>query len=271
MFIWGLKHQEEDFSFYGTISPADRRWWYFAVDTWSNQCRDCRAETYRLLSLQFAHSGVPHLAVNLVGLLFYGSYLEVFQGGLVTGVVFQLGVALATLGQNFYYAFGSLVGCSGGVYTLIGANVANAMLNGDFMRTHTRDLICGIIAVQLLLDGLLYVVYFNPSSGYAAHFTGFVVGALAVPAFGYAKIPSNYKLIARALCSVCLIILVVVMLNFYIKSWPPTRHYALPFHSDSRSNCCEDAMVLVTVQGMSVDDVLEGYYCDGNALVKRDE
>lgn len=244
-------------------------WKYFSVDTWENQCKDCRAETYRLFSLQFVHAGISHLVVNLIGLLFYGSMLEPFQGGLVTGLIFQLGVGMGAIGQHFYYAFGTLVGCSGGVYALIGANLSNAILNGDVMKTPARVLVGSVLTIQLLLDSILYLANFSTTSGYPAHFSGFVVGALAVPAFGHTMIPTNKKLFVRGLCSICLIILIVCMTNSYITDWPPSRHYALPFHPDTRASCCEDALVLVTVQGLSVEQVIENYYCDGFSLVQR--
>ena len=206
--------------------------------------------------------------MNLIGLLAFGSLLEQFQGSLCTGVIFELCIAISTLGQNFYSPYGSLVGCSGGVYGLIGGNLANIIINKQFMDMAKFALILYLVLSQIIVDTILYFLWFNPYYGYAAHFTGFITGLLATLAFGVLHRTTG-KLLVSLTALALLISMIVYLFQSYFTVWPPFSHFQLPFHSGStgETTCCEQILNLVHNYHVDYASVIAQYSCNGYTLI----
>lgn len=76
-----------------TISIPNHQWWFY-TGAWYPSCEDMRAESHRLLSFQFVHSGVLHVASNCIVLLLYGSFFEMHHpyGHLAVFLIYEFSV-----------------------------------------------------------------------------------------------------------------------------------------------------------------------------------
>lgn len=138
-------------------------------------------EWWRLLSATFLHFGATHLAMNMLGLYFLGTYVELALGMrrfmtiyLVSGVGSMLVTTLLTLSMESGTGVRLVVGASGAVMGLMGA-IAAIFLQG--WRQHkapgARDrlrAIGGIVAVQMIFDLM------NPQICFICHLSGMVLG-----------------------------------------------------------------------------------------------
>ena len=107
--------------------------------------------------------------------------VKLVHGNIRFAFIYEVGViggalAFATIGGGG----GALVGCSGGVYCVIGMMVAEIIINWDvsskgLMNHWTR---LAIISIVLIMDFYLYFAARSESTSYSAHVGGFVVGLI---------------------------------------------------------------------------------------------
>ncbi len=124
-------------------------------------------EVWRLITAAFLHIGPVHLALNMLGLLIFGSELERQLGRtryLTLYLLSVLGGAAAI--QVFGSPLGSVAGASTAVYGLLGAL-------GVLMVVHRQD-VRGI----LTLLAINIVISFLPGISLLGHLGGLVAGAL---------------------------------------------------------------------------------------------
>lgn len=232
-------------------------------------CQDLRPQVYRLISLQFVHEGAPHICFNILGLVAYGSIFEFWHGPLFTFAVFETAAVIGTLGQNFQYPFDYLIGCSGGVYGLIGANLANLLLNAKQIDTPLFISIGAGLTGQHLIDALLYVFAFNPHQAYSAHFYGWLVGLLLGCSFIMVTTGTRRKRAKSVLFFIAFIALALFFLFAYIKTWPPVAHYRLPLQRYSIPSCCQQVFQLMRETRCNQSEVNSQYICDGTSMTLR--
>jgi len=142
-------------------------------------------DPYRLLSYAFVHLDFGHLSVNVLGLLFFGHFVERSFGLWRYLIVYLLG---AIAGGLSYLIFagplpGVAIGASGAVLALFGATMVRLGLDAEVRKTEEGRRILVVLtfiaAAQLALDAV-----WAQSSG-SAHagglVAGLVVGAALVP------------------------------------------------------------------------------------------
>ena len=132
------------------------------------ECEDLRPEWWRLFSYQFVHAGYEHIAFNIfmqVGHCFafpltipsltsnkkyrrapsncrafcpgctlqtlFGMPLNLVHGNLRFGLIYELGVIGGAITFAITGGAGALVGCSGGVYCVLGMMIAELIINWD--------------------------------------------------------------------------------------------------------------------------------------------
>ncbi|KPJ08771.1 Rhomboid-related protein 3 [Papilio machaon] len=95
---------------------------------------DRRRELWRFLTYSVVHAGWLHLAFNLLVQLAVGLPLEMVHGGVRCGAVYLAGVLGGSLAASVLDPDVCLAGASGGVYALLAAHLANALLNFHTMR-----------------------------------------------------------------------------------------------------------------------------------------
>ena len=133
-------------------------------------------EWYRLLFGMFMHADMDHLMGNMLSLGFMGTYLEKIIGRkkfLITYFVSGIVAGLTSLGYNMYLNNEiSSLGASGAIYGLYGMLV--------FILITMRHILGKGSARRLLLYLVLcaYVSFSTLNIDHAAHFGGFVAGAV---------------------------------------------------------------------------------------------
>lgn len=134
-------------------------------------------EWWRCLSAMFLHASWMHLAMNVLGLLWFGPFVERFLGRARFALVYVLGGAggfalLAALDALGWREANAALGASGAVMALIGASIA-IFLRGSARSTvaaaRLRDML-GFVGIQVVFDLLA------PRVSMTAHLTGIVVG-----------------------------------------------------------------------------------------------
>jgi len=147
-----------------TARPASRRAW-----TWL---------TYSLL-----HASDLHLWINLAGWAVYGAALEAGHGSgrcvavhasSVLGAAFAVGLQARAQSKSIV-----LVGASGGVYGVVGAQVGHLTQNWDKVGAIERTLCLSAVVSTVVTETAVAVALANPDVSYVAHFSGFVAGVLA--------------------------------------------------------------------------------------------
>jgi membrane associated rhomboid family serine protease len=143
-----------------------------------------RKEWYRMFSGALLHADIPHLAINMLVLYSFGTYMEqVYAAIIPLGItmyllLYILSIAAAnfkTLFENKNNVWYNAVGASGAVSAVVFAYVLFAPID--------KILFFGLIPIPAFLYGILYLVYSqymsqkaNDNIGHDAHFYGAVFG-----------------------------------------------------------------------------------------------
>lgn len=124
-------------------------------------------EVWRLVSSGFLHSGIFHLALNMVGLWFLGQWLEREVGGPRFALIYGVSLLGGALGVMLLSPFSETVGASGAIYGLFGALFAG-------MRARGMDALNSPLGFILGINLLFTFLYPNISIG--AHLGGLAMG-----------------------------------------------------------------------------------------------
>ena len=125
-------------------------------------------EWWRLVTSGFLHATIAHIVLNMLGLWFLGSALELYVGPYRFAAIYFLGLlggaagALLTTAPNV-----PVVGASGAIFGLLGA----------LLVAQRRGAIYGPILPLLALNLIITVT--NPNISIGGHVGGFIGGGLA--------------------------------------------------------------------------------------------
>ena len=142
-------------------------------------------QAWRLITSAFLHSGLTHLAMNMISLYFLGSFAEIsFGRGRFFALYFISGIA----GGLAYLYFGTFnapaVGASGAIFGLLGGVFGFAIRRGTFSTSNP------VIRQLLILTGLNLVLGATiPGVSNTAHVGG-LAGGLA---FGWLMAPTVFS------------------------------------------------------------------------------
>ena len=89
----------------------------------------CRDELWRWFTYAMMHQGWAHVGLNVLMQLIFGFYLEVINGPLRIFCLYLMGILGGVLAASVFDPTSNVVGCSGAVYSLLGAWVASLVLN----------------------------------------------------------------------------------------------------------------------------------------------
>jgi membrane associated rhomboid family serine protease len=141
-------------------------------------------QTWRLVTAMFLHAGVVHYALNMAALLMVGGAVEKSHGFVAAAVLFTVpaigGTILSALILPQYVS----VGASGGIFGLIGACLADIVMNftllfGENLNGKKKRLRNAVVLLLLFLDMVLNcLVGLTPFVDNFQHMGGLVYGFL---------------------------------------------------------------------------------------------
>jgi rhomboid protease GluP len=144
-----------------------------------------QGEVWRLLTSMFLHSGITHLALNMLSLYFLGSFVEAAFG---RGRFFALYLLSGISGGLAYLYFGEFetpaVGASGAIFGLLGGVLGYSLGRGTFSWQNPL-----IRQLLILLALNLYLGFSIPNISNTAHLGGLAGGI----AFGWLVAPTVYS------------------------------------------------------------------------------
>ncbi|OMH25842.1 rhomboid family intramembrane serine protease [Motiliproteus sp. MSK22-1] len=126
-----------------------------------------------ILFSPFLHVGLTHIVFNSIPLLVLSALIRLSVGSSQLRTVIVLGIIASGFGTWVFSSAGVVVGASGLVYAFIGFLFADAYFNPSL-----RSWLFAIISFFLYGGAFLSLFVFNPVVSWAAHFWGFVAGAL---------------------------------------------------------------------------------------------
>jgi rhomboid protease GluP len=144
-----------------------------------------QGEVWRLLSSMFLHSGISHLALNMLSLYFLGSFVEVAFGRDRFFALYLLSGISGGVAYLYFGKFGApAVGASGAIFGLLGGVLGHSLGRGIFSWQNPL-----IRQLLLLLALNLYLGFSIPNISNTAHLGGLAGGF----AFGWLTATTVYS------------------------------------------------------------------------------
>jgi membrane associated rhomboid family serine protease len=269
-FIWGIVWiigwENANVSLTEPISPPQAIFPFITVNDWPS-CSSARSNTWRLMTSQFTHSGIQHIGGNTLAGLIYGSLLECTHPfhWLVAILAYEMGCVFGCLGHSYVWPFEGMIGCSTGIYALIGCCISHVVLDGD---TLNRGVHYGLIVTLLFqgtYDTVTYFYAYNSDIAYTGHCTAFFTGIFLGASFGLQN-KQKWKKVFGMLGLMCLVVLAASLVAHYVQAWPPSSlPYNPTFHSYDRRSCCGE-LYGVTNGTLSLEQAKQTYACNDGAI-----
>lgn len=134
-------------------------------------------EWWRLFTAAFLHSGLPHLAFNMLCLYGAGVLAERMLGGAGFLLTYLASALAGSLASVAWSPTAVSVGASGAVFGLFGANFAATLRAGD---TIPPPMLRGLQVNTAKLLALNFAIgFFSPNVDVAAHVGGLICGFVA--------------------------------------------------------------------------------------------
>lgn len=140
-------------------------------------CEDYRPQIWRWFTYQWTHVGAMHVLMNVFMVLMLGIPLEGLHGGLRMFFMFNVGVFGGACCYIVNDAHTAVVGCSGGVYALIGMHVADLIMNWQQKRFRLPTIV--FLTILIGIDIFSYAMSIGgANSSHSAHVGGFIAGVV---------------------------------------------------------------------------------------------
>ena len=199
-----------------------------------------------------------------------------------TGLVYTAAVVLGGLGHSLIWPFKGLIGCSPGVYGMIGGCWIVWIFHNSRLHPLIAFVLPFALCAQMAGDVAAYLLFYTSSIGYASHFFGFCTGvtlALALLCFEYKETglyqpipPSTLTSYAHRVMGVIgavgFIIQAVYLIHHYLTSWPPQAWERSFLHNTNSTTCCEQLFTYAAQTGLSTEAIQQNSYCSGDMLYR---
>jgi len=143
------------------------------------ECEDLRWQFWRWVTYQWTHLSGSQVLANVILLAMLGTPLEGHEGTRRTLLLFNMGVVGGALAYIVFDAHYAIVGCAGGCYALLGAHLADLLLNWKQKKFARATL--GMLLLLLSVDLVAYAINAAldwESISYSCNIGGFVAGLL---------------------------------------------------------------------------------------------
>jgi len=242
----------------GTDAAGLETWWPGQTDLIvQKDCVDHYNEAWRWFTYQFSHVGVYHIGMNVILVLALGIRLELFHGTLRTAFMFQVGVFGGACCCFVVDIHKSIVGMSGGCYSLLGIQFGDIIMNFTEKKNPIRKL-CFILLLASIDFFQAYLTE-NSKSSHAAHSGGFIAGLLIVVVIGRNLVLTGCEKVTMAV-SLAVGIGLIIFSMTWARSKPPQSFF------DDVGFCWWRQIVNATVFG---DDELRCIRCASTDCIAR--
>lgn len=240
------------------------------VENWPN-CLSIN-EQWRLESYQLFHLNFEHILYNSVSFIIYGSLLEnvtQFKNRFLSSLIIHYGgVVYSALAIYYIYPYNSVVGASGGAYSIIGSLTSSIILYNRNL--FFKFLFTLFIIFVLTLELVLYYNLYNQNTAYGGHAGGFIFGFLFTLAFS----PSNgilWKRIVGYFAFLLLVVYTYLNVNYYVNVWPPLPNWNPTLRKGYQPlNCCGQMYLDMKLNSSSTNNIdyyRNNYVCINNTLI----
>ncbi|GAB5363605.1 hypothetical protein AAMO2058_000898000 [Amorphochlora amoebiformis] len=174
------------FTYYVHVDNVFESMWAYHYDSaYKNQW-------WRFLSYMVLHAGAGHIAANLFLQLIVGIPLEMIHGFWRPGLLYFLGVLAGSCCVSMFDEKTNTVGASGGVYTLVGAHVADIVNYWDIMPYAWPRFILfgGIFVIDVSISAYRRYGQGDLSVSYSSHMGGALCG-LTLGAYVLDELPHH--------------------------------------------------------------------------------
>mmetsp|Transcript_56060 Transcript_56060/g.126094 ORF Transcript_56060/g.126094 Transcript_56060/m.126094 type:complete len:525 (-) Transcript_56060:73-1647(-) len=190
------------------------------------KCIDVRWQVWRWWTYQFTHVGWPHLLVNILLNIIFGIPLEGVHGTRRMVLMYNIGVLGGACANFVFDAHATVVGMSGGCYTLMGMHVADLIMNWNQKRYRKACVI--LLATAITADLLVAHAAYDDesdSTSYATHAGGAISGLLIGIIIGKNYEIRQWEKVLVAVCTLLLPILLGCTVLWYFTHDPPRNIY----------------------------------------------
>ena len=244
----------------GPLSPSLSSFQFQTINSWPN-CTN-KFEHWRLISSQFTHEGLKHIGGYTALGLVYGIALESTHPyhSLLVAVVYQAAVIFGCMGHSMISPFDALIGCSSGIYGLIGCSFSHLVLNKGIMNPKYYYALVIVMAIQFLFEIVAYIIWYSPLTAYAAHFTALAVGLFMGISFGV-RDSVKWKKVLGTIGLCALIVMFICLILSYAGNFPELRTTKY-----SEESCCKNMLSEIGTQ-VTIEQARLSFRCN-SATVK---
>lgn len=251
----------------GPLSPALPTFPFKTIGSWPGCSED--QQHWRLISSQFTHEGLQHIGGYTALGLIYGMILEVSHPyhSFVTAIVYQASVIFGCMGHSVISPYEGFIGCSSGVYGLIGCCFSHFMLTRNDLDWKYYYAMVFIFIAQALFEIVAYAIWYSPDTAYAAHFASFSVGLFIGMSFGISD-PRSWKKITGAVGICSFSLLSIFLIVYYSRN----TLNQLSTERFSGNSCCKHHQSHISTDDTAGNMTLTGFdssACSTNFRMKR--
>ncbi len=221
------------------ICPDDNVLFYDAISNWP-ECKDQRLQIWRFITSTFVHGDIWHLLINLVIFSGYSFLLESSQKSISLFIIYLVTTIHTCIIFFIQNPYTSVIGCSNIVFSFIGAQIGDLILNLDFYSIDNRFAFLGFIpsSIIILLEILSYTLRRSETIAYIAHWFGFLSGLIGSISIFKIFLKKSYKTVLRFIALLIYFSLTIFLVNIYMSNYPPINSYDEFFNKKETIDCC---------------------------------
>mmetsp|Transcript_26612 Transcript_26612/g.70249 ORF Transcript_26612/g.70249 Transcript_26612/m.70249 type:complete len:503 (+) Transcript_26612:105-1613(+) len=194
---------------------------YFDLRLFDADCTDLRTQPWRYLSYQFTHIGVMHVTMNCFLNVMLGIPLEGMHGPIRMFIMFNVGVFGGACCFFVNNPFDTVVGMSGGCYSLIGMHFADLIMNWHQKKFRLPTLVFILLLAGADISSYLMTMS-SENASHSAHMGGAIAGLIIGIMIGENKKVMTHERVIQVICTILGIGLVGGCLAWNYTTWPPT-------------------------------------------------